>query len=213
VLAPHPDDDVLGCGGTLYKHAQAGDYITAAYLTTGAKAGSGDMIRQRRDEARSAGGLLGIREFVFWDYANQKLTVSSETVRKMKELLSAQPYDVVYLPCFLDAHRDHRATGALFVRACQNLQKLPECYMYEIWTPLIANRYVDISSVISVKRSAILLHRSQIPDINKNYSVNYVGLNAYRALAVNDPSIRYAEAFLHCTFREYALLFKNGQGA
>ena len=212
VLAPHPDDEVLGCGGTLYKHSQGGVQITVLYLTTGAQATEKTLIQERQEEAKRGGKVLGINRFEFWDYPKQSLPASEETVNKMEEFLSFAHFDLVYLPSFLDNHVDHRVTNEIFVRACERLKKPPECYAYEVWTPLIPNRFVDITDVIDVKRKAIMFHKSQIKYKDKNYSINYFGLNAYRALYVDAPEIIYSEAFLHCTNHEYRALYNSFMG-
>src|SRR5277367_2511320 len=71
VLAPHMDDEVIGCGGTLHRHVQAGAHVTVIYLTDGR---SGDpnlpagqiaqMIEERKDESRRATKLLGISDLI-----------------------------------------------------------------------------------------------------------------------------------------------------
>ncbi len=209
VLSPHPDDDVIGCGGTLYKHHLAGDEITTAYLTDGRK---GDptfpdehgLVKERQEEAREAAKIIGIDNLVFLNHRDLELRKSKETTGEMTELLKKIKPDIVYLPFFLDNHPDHIATNEIFVAACRNMECEFECYAYEVWTPLMPNRVVDISEHIQKKIDAIKQHKTQIKQID--YAVKITGLNAYRSMTVSNAS--YAEAFFSCKPQEYINQFK-----
>ena len=70
VLAPHPDDDIIGCGGSIARVTAQGHEVIILYFTSG-ESGSLEvdppqLARSREDEARLAGHLLGVREFLFW---------------------------------------------------------------------------------------------------------------------------------------------------
>ena len=103
VLAPHMDDEALGCGGSLHRHVLAGESVTVAYLTDGRK---GDPKlnaldlpadeRERReerlaavrcDEARRSAAVLGVRDLRFLGNRDQELVVSPKTRRQVRELL------------------------------------------------------------------------------------------------------------------------------
>lgn len=209
VLSPHPDDDVVGCGGTLCKHHLSGNEITIIYLTDGRK---GDptftneqgLVKERQKEAREAAKIIGIDNLVFLNHRDLKLRKSEETAGEMIELLDKIKPDIIYLPFFLDNHPDHIATNEIFVAACKNMECKFECYAYEIWTPLMPNRVVDISEHIEKKIDAIKQHKTQLKHIN--YVAKIKGLNAYRSITV--PNARHVEAFFSCKPQEYIKLFK-----
>ena len=69
VLAPHPDDEVLGCGGTICRHVAAGDSVTVLVATRGTRElYSDEGVERVRAEARKAHQILGVSETRFFDF-------------------------------------------------------------------------------------------------------------------------------------------------
>lgn len=208
VLSPHPDDDVIGCGGTLYKHCRAGDEVTVVYLTDGRK-GHADptdedsLVVERRKEAEAAAKVIGIKNLVFLDNRDTKLKRSTETVEQMSKLLEETRPDIVYLPFFLDNHKDHLAANEIFVASCESGNYRLQCYAYEAWTAIVPNCVVDISECIAPKLEAIKQHKTQA---NLDFVAKVGGLNAYRSMAA--PDTKYAEAFYTCAAKDYVRLFR-----
>ena len=94
VLSPHPDDDITGCGGVLYKHHLAGDHIVTVYLTDGRKGGTGvepeeQIILERRKEAQKAADIIGIHRLVFMDNEDSKLglNINKKTISQLVEFM------------------------------------------------------------------------------------------------------------------------------
>lgn len=226
VLAPHMDDEVLGCGGTLAKHIQAGAHVTVVYMTDG---GRGDvalneaelrpdqrreaqaaLVALRKAEAARAAKLLGIQGIIYLDYPDGALRVDAGSVAKMDELLRALRPDHVYLPFVMDLHEDHWQTNCIFYEAARRLPAAQTvqltCLGYEIWTPLFANRVVDISDVIELKLRAVAEFQSQLLQVDYKRCVE--GLNTYRAM-VQMRGIGYAEAFFVCPLSAYCDLFRQ----
>ncbi len=219
VLAPHPDDEVAGCGGTLSQHARQGAKVVAAYLTDG-RLGSlqlqgnmladaermafqDELIRTRKAEAEAAARLLGTEELMFLGFPDGKLRLSGETVRRVEELLATHQPDVVYLPFPVDRHRDHVETARIFSIAAARSGDHCQVYAYEVWSPLYPNCMVDISDVIEIKRQALRQFASQIRDNDLARSI--LALNAYRS-AFHLGSRGYAEAFFRCSSAEFRRL-------
>lgn len=98
---------------------------------------------------------------------------------------------------FCETHRDHYAANILLKN---NLVRSATIAAYEVWTPLIPNRLVNISSVIDDKRNALLEHASQLKELD--YLDAALQLNRYRA-AMFRKEPRYAEAFIYCTSVQY----------
>jgi N-acetylglucosamine malate deacetylase 1 len=215
VLAPHPDDETLGCGGLVHLLSVAGAEVSVVVLTDGGAgdpASKGDraaneaIVSVRRQEMAAAASVLGVAEIVHLDLPDGELQASDEAVGLLRGKLQEMNPDLVLLPFPTDQHPDHFETNVLFVRAGRQLyagSKGPECWGYETWTPLYANTIVDISKAASRKWAAIAEHRSQSRYID--YAAAVRGLNTYRSLmALHRPG--FAEAFYACPFREYAEL-------
>ena len=209
VLAPHPDDDVIGCGGTLRKHRLAGDEVTVIYLTDGARGDDVDgppsaaLAETRRQEAEEAARLLGVERLVFLGYTDGELPVTREAVDRVGEAIEASGAGAVFLPFLLDAHPDHVAANRIFAGLSRRIGREVAVYAYEVWTPLTPNRLVDISSVAAVKEAAIRSHASQMRNVD--YAEPTLGLNRYRSMAVADGQGVF-EAFFCAGAAEYGRL-------
>ena len=75
MLAPHMDDEVIGPGGTLRRHVEAGAAVTVVFLTDGRMGGydDGTLSRRRKEESRQAAELLGFGDLLFLDAPDGKL--------------------------------------------------------------------------------------------------------------------------------------------
>jgi N-acetylglucosamine malate deacetylase 1 len=225
VFAPHMDDEVLGCGGTLRKHVLCGAHVTVVYMTDGRKGGDPEIYRrgltkaalaklesalvvQRKKEALRAAEKIGIQKQIFLDYPDGRLRVSQQTVRQLQTILHEEQPTFIYLPSILDIHPDHRATNRCFYTATKNdaMGKgfAPIYREYEVWTPLLSNRIVDISDVVDVKQQAIEQFDSQIAQTN--YLRTQLALNAYRSLYFSQGH-GYAEAFFESSAEHHLSLW------
>jgi LmbE family N-acetylglucosaminyl deacetylase len=211
VLAPHMDDETLGCGGSLHRHVLAGETVTVAYLTDGRK---GDpalnarplptdererleegVVAGRREEARKSAAILGVTDLRFLGNRDQELRVTPHTRRQVRELLVELRPDLVYLPFPTDHHPDHRATNRIFLAAlsaCRGIDP-PLCCGFEVWAPIQPNCLVDITSVAEVKQRALAQFTSQMTTID--YSRCIMGLHAYRSIT-HLRGHGFAEAFV-----------------
>ena len=213
VLAPHPDDDVLGCGGILAKHCFYGSHVTCLYMTDG---GGGDpsglltreeLVQERRKEAKAACDLIGVLDLNFLDHRDGELQLTESTVKELTEIISRINPQIVFLPFLLDGlfHRDHLETNKIFVGAIQRLKADFSCWAYEIYSPLIPNRLVDITEQMELKKKAIQMHKSQLRV--RNYLEAVVALNSYRGYTFGELSTRYMEAFIEIEPARYLELF------
>lgn len=198
VLAPHPDDEVLGCGGTLLKHLAAGDGVTCVYLT------AAPPWPLRRTEAQAAARLLGLTDLVFLDGPDGALAPGADLVAALRAVLLDRQPDLIYVPFFLDPHPDHQAAGALLAAAAAGA-RLPgcRCCAYEVWSPLVANLLVDVGAQMPAKREAIRCYGSQLQNVD--YGRLAEGLSIYRAAAYAGR-VAHAEAFYLAGLDDYVAL-------
>lgn len=111
VFAPHPDDEVLGAGGTLSRMAGAGHTVTVAIVTsTWAPLFSPDFQRTAQQEARAANDILGTSELLFMELEVTRLheMPRHEINLKFEEVLLSVRPDTVLVPFHGDRHVDHR---------------------------------------------------------------------------------------------------------
>ena len=212
VLAPHMDDEVIGCGATLHRHVQAGAAVTCVYMTDGR---SGDlnlpaaevakMIEGRKEESRRATKLLGISDLVFLDGPDGSLSELPALVDRVAGIINEKSAAWVYLPALTDNHKDHWATNRIFHAALKQCRQEIAIRGYEIWSPTPANVMVDITEIIDLKKKAIEEFASQTQFVD--YTHVSLGLAAYRS-NVHMLGRGYAEAFLQTTVAEYRKLYE-----
>jgi len=197
VLAPHADDESLGCGGTIALHHRQGDRVKVVFATDGA---AGDPLGHyrgrnyqelRRNEARRAASILGIDEIEFWDYPDGKLAEVSDLMTRVTALLAADRPDVLYRPSTLEVHPDHRALGVGVEAALQEYRPVCGDFCYEIWATVQPTHAIDITPIWDVKRQAVEQYESQLRYNDLLHMM--AGLNAYRTIFA--PWARYVEAF------------------
>jgi LmbE family N-acetylglucosaminyl deacetylase len=161
VLAPHPDDEAIGMGGTLALHVANRSQVTVLYLTDGGGRDASEraeLIRVRRAEAEAVGSDLGIRQ-VFWDHPDTELACDDATADAMAALLVELEPEVVYAPSIFDSHFDHFATNRVLSAGLERVPALDVPVLgYEVWDTIpFANHVVDVSGVVEVK-DRILAH-------------------------------------------------------
>lgn len=224
VLAPHPDDESIGCGGTLAKWRQTGRPARVLFLTDG-RLGSRDLRRMpvddpgyraaqlaliatRQREARLALETLGVDEFAFADIPDGELSSHTALAEKVIQATidDFQP-DLIMLPFLTDRHPDHVAAGLCLLAVLRRMERrqlaLLSCAGYEVWSPIQANNIVDITACLDQKQSAIAVYESQLRDTN--YLDGTLSLSRYRAIS-NLIAGSHAEAFYIAPAEAYLAL-------
>jgi LmbE family N-acetylglucosaminyl deacetylase len=200
VVAPHPDDEAIGCGGMICLHRQRGDPVTVVFLTSGEQ-GLNDVppatVRSIREaEAQRATNVLGVDRTHFLRLPDLEVGDRIELgADALRAVIEADRPDLIYLPHPEESHPDHAAALPL-VRAARarlsSAEPLPELRAYEVWSPMTRHGWVeDISAVIEQKIRAVRCYPSQLHLLRYDWAIR--GLNRYRGIM--SAGSRYAEAF------------------
>jgi len=202
VLAPHPDDETLGCGGSLVKHASAGDRVNIVVVTKG-EWGEKDPVsyaQARKKECLRATRELGISEesLEFWELTDRGVSTNQILPRLVEKLKDFRPA-LIYAPSPWEIHPDHKVTAEALLKAIKSSKASPRVAFFEISHPLRVNVLVDITPAIEKKIKAIERYASQTA--KKHYKDHILGLNRFRSLTL-DPSVQYAEGFWVVEARE-----------
>jgi N-acetylglucosamine malate deacetylase 1 len=198
VLAPHPDDETIGCGGALCLHAKRGDCVAVVFLTSG-ELGLKHLPREkawqiREREAKRAAKILGAAELFFLRHPDWFLTENvSRVAQAFRPVLKTIKPALIYVPHAQEWHPDHKACLPILQAALRaSSVAVPQARAYEVWTPLHEYDHVeDITTVMRRKLRALRAHCSQLTEFDYERAVR--GLNQFRgALAAK---CRYAEVF------------------
>lgn len=179
VVAPHPDDESVGCGGLL---ALYGPQCDVLLLTDGRRGVPADGSKTeaetaaiREAEFEAAAAFFGVRKTI-------RLRLPDGSLREhgfAGSQVDLRPYDVVFVPNRAERHPDHAAAYRIVKKLCKRQRAGAELLEYEVWSPIAApNRFLDISDVMERKLAGIRFYESQVKELN--YEALATGLNAYR---------------------------------
>ena len=186
-VAPHPDDDVIGCAGTLARSRSAGDAICVIYATDGAAShlGSASYPPERLRDVREAEALAGLAALGlpphvarFLREPDGALCATPEARARfdaaLRAAIAAFAPTCVLSPWIRDVHPDHVATSSAVRRALAALRSEAELCEYRVWgepidvatEPGVSRELrVDVASSADTKRAAIAAHRSQLGEL------------------------------------------------
>lgn len=210
VIAPHPDDEVLGCGGVIARHSARGDSVQVVVVSRGAP----DIfppaeVEQTRSELAAAHKLLEVEEVHFLDFPAPRLDIVPSHVladRLTRLVREIQP-QTVYAPHWGDLHSDHKAVyWATLVAARANGGFFPKrllCYETlsetewggpspdSAFSPTV---FVDISDFLETKLQAMACYRTQLKEFPQSRSLR--SLEALARLRGSAVGLDAAEAFV-----------------
>jgi LmbE family N-acetylglucosaminyl deacetylase len=210
IIAPHPDDEILGCGGTIKKLSASGTRVVVLVATRGKKEMySEERILNVRNEARKAHKILGVTETRFLDFPAPDLDRVSlaEISGAISEVIREYDIATVYLPHYGDIHHDHRVIFQAGLVAARPVNGIPvkSIFSYETlseteWAaPLgdmtfIPTRFVNISDFFNLKLEAMKCFKSQLRDFPNPRSLK--AIEALANLRGSTVGFNYAEAFM-----------------
>ena len=207
VIAAHPDDEVIGAGGTIAAHAAAGDSVYIAILTEGASVQfPGDMgkVALKKRQAEEVAELLGARELFMADFPDQRLDVTPqlEVNRFVETVARKVSPNIIYTHHFAELNADHRVAYEAAAVAARpfSLPSFERLLCYAVDTLTHAghaaprfNYYSDITETLELKLRAMQVYETEMRDYPHPRS-----LEALRHAAVSCGAavgLRAAEAF------------------
>ena len=198
VLAPHPDDEIFGCGGAIKLLQQRGSTIEVIVLTDGAGNAYSDdrqaISLTRQAETNAALALLGVKPAQFWNLRDRSLIYDESWPLRLESFI--QDVDLVFAPSPSEIHPDHYATARGTLSAMRSMAHqdkfVPNLMLYEVGAPLMPNFLLDITAVWDIKNLAMNFFRSQ--QAVQNYARHINALNTFRTYTLPAQTI-YAEAY------------------
>ena len=206
VIAPHPDDEVLGCGGTIAKYSQKRDKVFVCYVTTTYEPEwTKEFAENRKKEIESSNKILGIKKSYFLNYPTVKLDTipQKELNEAIFKIVNEIKPDIVYIPHKGDLNKDHRLVFESSLVAMRPPTTVKRILSYETLSetewgnplePFNPNSYEDISKTFDKKLLAMKEFVSELKEFPHPRS-----LEAIESLAKKrgcEVGVNYAESFL-----------------
>lgn len=203
VIAPHPDDEMIGPGGTIIKAIAAGSQVTVLHLTR--EAGEAGDIRAR--EAAAVAQRLGY-DVASLGIDEGALGADATTLRTFGQAVDRAKPEVVMVPFMLDDHPDHRMASLLLAQAWQDglIGNQIEVWAYQVYSTLAPNVVVDVTGVAGDKAAAIRMWRESAMT-SRDWAHFALGRDAFNLrLLDRPPGPHFAEAFIVLPIGDYAEL-------
>lgn len=203
IMAPHPDDDVIGCGGTISKLVKLQKNVRIRYFSI--QSVTGMKPEDRISEVEESLKKLGVSDYAFLAREFPALDDASKIIKQ--EISDYEP-DAVFVPSPIENNDVHLRSFYSYLNAVKTARDLKfdwQTVLYEIWNPLVPNVVVDITEYMAKKVQAIEAHKSQLIHCDLVRVVR--GLNCYRAAIVSMNG--YAEAFALFTKEDLLRFFKK----
>jgi LmbE family N-acetylglucosaminyl deacetylase len=213
IVAPHADDEILGCGGIISKYLNNGDKVFIV-IVTNANIGAPELfsiddIHNVRNEALEAHKLLKVTKTFFLDFPAPRLEThpSYEISNALIKIIYENSIDTIFIPHKGDIHRDHTVVYYSCLVAARPINNCPvkRILSYETlseteWSPpnasdvFIPNVFIDITEFLPNKLKAMSCFFSQIKQAPHPRSLNVIEhLAKLRGSTIN---CEFAEAFM-----------------
>ena len=210
VIAPHPDDEVLGCGGTIARHVSEGGEV---YLCVVTKAYSPEWpeaeIEEKKQEVLRASKILNIKETFFLDFPTVKLDTlpQKELNDTMAKVIDEVKPELVYIQHRGDVNKDYRLVLEAAMVALRPLKgsTVSRILCYETLSEtewgapdaesfFVPNVYVNISDTLETKLAAMSVYRTELKDYPHPRSLEMLKILAQKR--GSEAGFRAAEAFM-----------------
>ncbi len=210
-IAVHPDDESLGCGGTILKHKANSDDIIWIILTklTEKRGISKEVIKKRIREINQVSRAYHFHKVYALDHETTQLDSASKPalINELSSIFNKHKIDSLYIPNRSDIHSDHRIAFECIMSASKtfNHPYIHKIFMYEcisetefapalLENAFVPNYFVDISKYMDKKIKILNIYKSEIKDHPYPRSnTNFKALAAFRGAQAGVP---YAEAFM-----------------
>jgi LmbE family N-acetylglucosaminyl deacetylase len=212
IIAPHPDDETIGCGGTILKHKVKGDLVNWLILTNIHMEHGWEKVyvERRQQEIEKVAQAYDFEKIFKLDFPTTKLDMlpMGELISKISEVIKEIEPSIIYLPNRSDIHSDHRI-AFYAIMACTKTFRYPYIRSINVYETssetefapalseklFIPNYFVDISDIFEKKLEIMKIYKSEVLEENWPRSLSSIeSLARYRGSRI---SKKYAEAFMN----------------
>jgi len=205
VVAAHPDDEVLGCGGTIARHVAAGDDVHVLYVADGETSRIQAALPNRNLFAQRACECLGVKSWHFLDHLDQRLDQLSllDIIQEIEAHARQVKPVVVYTHYQKDLNKDHQIVSAATVTAFRSLpgEMVRELYFYEVLSStewghgFSPNYYISLSPAdMDKKLQALAFYNEEMRP--PPHARSYASVIANAEIRGYSCGVHRAEAFM-----------------
>jgi LmbE family N-acetylglucosaminyl deacetylase len=211
VVAAHSDDEALGCGGTIARHASAGDTVHVIFLADGvtSRIGVSQSSHSKREAAAAqAHKCLGVSSVNYLGFPDNRMDSVPllDIVQRLECVLAPLAPEIIYTHYHGDLNIDHRITHQAVMTACRPVPEgtVREIYAFEVMSssewggpcsePFIPQLFVDITPYLDVKIASLAAYQIEMRPLPHSRSVEHL-----RAMALHrgcSVGLYAAEAFM-----------------
>lgn len=210
IVAAHPDDEALGCGGTIARHVDEGDTVHVVFMADGVRSrpdAAADDLENRMAAAKSAHEILGLKRVNYLGLPDNRMDSLPllDVVQLLEAVIRTIAPEVIYTHHQGDLNIDHCITHQAVMTVCRPLpgSSVKEIYSFEVlssteWAtpqqePFIPNMFVDISDYLDIKLKALEAYRLEMRPAPHTRSIEHAEhLARHRG---NSMGIAAAEGF------------------
>ena len=212
IVCAHPDDEVIGMGGTIAKHTLLGDDVRVIFMANGVSsrefADDNESIDERRKAAKKAGAILGIQKLIFNEFYDNKMDAHDllDIIKSIESVIKSYQPSVVYTHHGGDLNIDHRLTYQAVMTACRPAPGfcVKEIYAFEVlsstnWAfgqnmnQFVPSYFVDISQTVEAKMQALEAYTEEI--LPYPHSRSFEAIKALSMFRGTTTGFQFAEAF------------------
>lgn len=199
ILAPHPDDETIGCGGTIALYVSKGVEVFVVIISDGSKIAyefgdeSINVASARKQEAVESANILGVRQVYFLDFPDGELSSYEDEIRiKIEAIIKEIHPNIIFAPSPIDFHQDHIVASKIALQIMRGFPPLKLSY-YEVYNTIRFNTLIDITQIMYIKEKAFLNYKYSLFNCPDLFFNAVKGLNVFRSFFTREQ--RYYEAF------------------
>jgi LmbE family N-acetylglucosaminyl deacetylase len=181
VIVAHPDDEVLGCGGTIAKHKDNGDEVTVLIMADGVNSRDekfkSESVDERRSCAKQANSILKVDDLIFLSFPDNKMDTVPllDVIKSIENIMTEFRPDIVYTHSLSDLNIDHCVVHNASITACRALpgQSVSQLLFFEVpssteWRTSASNNifnpnwFSDISDTLDLKMKALSAYEKEL---------------------------------------------------